>query len=445
MKHKGLWIVLLMIALFFTCGLSLAVGWFSFSRFTTAANIPINQIFTGEVFANHDIRAESNQEETIAVGNEAVTLVIENLAGDVVIQGSETEDIFMNVQKVAWGTSEEDAQAALDTFSYEIIHDTDKITIRIQEDPNFRYPENRINFKIDVPENIDLAVKITLGDLYAAKISGNVSLENDFGNITLQNIFDGQINVINRGGKTSLENILVEGKDVTVESNFGDLDLYQITAQQITCTSSNGMITAENIQAAGNLEISNVFGQSTLQTGSADNLTLKNQSGLIHISDFQVSEKFSAASDFGDVKIENVLARKYDIHTKNGNVFLNKANNSYIKIVSDFGNLDLSNIKQAQLDLKTKNGSITFRGSLTPEDHIVQTDFGNILLRLPANQSINFDMSTGFGTIQTEHEIFISGDMSNDHWVGKLNEGGGLLTIETENGNITLEKTIVED
>jgi DUF4097 and DUF4098 domain-containing protein YvlB len=445
MKLKGLWIVILIIALMLTCGLIIGTAWFTFSRITNTADIPVGQILSGEIFVNNDVRAERNEEETISLGTEPITLVIENQAGDILIQGSQREDIFMNAKKVAWGKSEEDAQAALDTFSYEIIRDTDKITIRIKDTRESSFPENQINFKIDVPETINLDLQTSLGDLYAAEITGNISLENNFGSTTLMNILDGNINVVSHNGKTSLKNILVEDKQVKVEGDFGDIDLFQITAQEITCTSRNGIITAENLKAAGNVELSNDFGELTLREGSAKNLMVKNQNGLIDLNGFQVTETLTIASDFGAVELENVLADQYEITTKNGDVFLNNATNGSIKIISDFGNIDMSNIKQAQLDLETKNGSITFRGSLRPENHMIQTDFGNIILRLPANQSINFDIGTSFGTIQTEHEIFISGDVNKNHWVGKLNEGGGLLTIETENGNITLEKTIVEE
>lgn len=445
MKFKGLWIVILIIALLLTCGLTIGVGWFTFSRISNTANLPLDKILSGEVFVTRDVRAEISETLTIPIGEETVTLVIENEAGDVIIQGGQTEDIFMNIQKVAWGTSDEDAQAELDAFAYDIIHEPEKITIRILHVPDSSYSEHRINFKIDVPETIHLDVITTVGDLYAAEITGDISLENDFGNVTLQNISNGNVTVINHNGETKLKNILAEDKDVKIESDFGNLDLYKITARQINCTFRNGMITAENLKTTEDMEISSDFGEITIREGSANNLSLKNQNGLIDVSGFQVSKEFSASSDFGEVNIENVLASNYDINTKNGNVFLDNANNCDIKIVSDFGNIDLSNIKQAQVDLETKNGSITFRGSLTSANHMIQTDFGNITLRLPANQSIAFDISTNFGTIQTEHEIFISGDVNKNHWVGKLNEGGGLLTIETENGSITLEKTIVED
>jgi hypothetical protein len=65
---------------------------------------------------------------------------------------------------------------------------------------------------------------------------------------------------------------------------------------------------------------------------------------------------------------------------------------------------------------------------------------------MPSTQSIDCEIKTGFGKIESDFDITVSGAIEEKHLSGKINDGGGLLTIETQNGNISLEKTtLVEE
>jgi len=139
------------------------------------------------------------------------------------------------------------------------------------------------------------------------------------------------------------------------------------------------------------------------------------------------------------------LAVAYDLLTKNGQIDLNRADDATLKIVTDFGNIDLKNIKSSIIDIETKNGTITVNGSLAQGNHRLISDFGSITLRMPADQSVDCDIKTNFGKINSEFDLTVSGSIDAKHFVGKINDGGGLLTIVTQNGNIILGKTTVTE
>jgi len=61
------------------------------------------------------------------------------------------------------------------------------------------------------------------------------------------------------------------------------------------------------------------------------------------------------------------------------------------------------------------------------------------LLTCAAGSAFDFDFQTDFGKIKSDFELTFKGVPDEDHWVGKVNEGGSKVTAATQNGNITIE------
>jgi DUF4097 and DUF4098 domain-containing protein YvlB len=95
------------------------------------------------------------------------------------------------------------------------------------------------------------------------------------------------------------------------------------------------------------------------------------------------------------------------------------------------------------LNLHTGDGSIeadVAGGSKMTSAWTVRTGDGHVTLRLPTNFSADLDVHTGDGHIQSDLPVTISG-MHHDHELrGKLNAGGQLLTVRTNDGSIRLER-----
>ena len=95
------------------------------------------------------------------------------------------------------------------------------------------------------------------------------------------------------------------------------------------------------------------------------------------------------------------------------------------------------------LTLHTGDGSIDAEvesGSKMTSDWTVRTGDGHVTLRLPANFSADLDVHTGDGHIQSDLPVTSTG-MHRDHELrGKMNAGGALLTVRTDDGSIRLER-----
>ena len=73
---------------------------------------------------------------------------------------------------------------------------------------------------------------------------------------------------------------------------------------------------------------------------------------------------------------------------------------------------------------------------------MVKSDFGEIVLTLPADSALNVDLSTDFGNIKSDLPITVTlngtSNSDGDQIVGSINGGGDQLTARTNSGSVTI-------
>jgi DUF4097 and DUF4098 domain-containing protein YvlB len=447
MKLKWLWIVLLVLMIMVVCGLivsALGIGIYSFTGISSVTNSDesiVEQMFGGEGLRNPNISAETSEDKTFLVGREEITLVVENRFGDVVVSGKDTDEIFMSVVKTAWGITNEDATENLELLQYEVIESPGTFTIRVLEPSRTLNMPGSMDFKMDIPISTNVTINTQNGDLSASNVKGNVDLNTSFGNIEVRDLQEGELKAKTQNGNITLRGINIQDFPIEASSAFGDINIYQADANGLDLSITNGSMSLENIMISGEVELSNDFGNIGYRSGQATNLRINSTNGTITLNGVIVENLLIAHTDFGNLDLSKTLASEYDLLTKNGRIDLDGADQASIKAETDFGEIQMKNLVLAIVDLKTKNGTVQINGSLAQADHHILSDFGSITIRMPANQSIGCDLKTNFGSINSAFDLTLSGAIDEKHFVGKINDGGGLLTIETQNGNITLEKT----
>jgi DUF4097 and DUF4098 domain-containing protein YvlB len=95
------------------------------------------------------------------------------------------------------------------------------------------------------------------------------------------------------------------------------------------------------------------------------------------------------------------------------------------------------------LYLKSGDGSIEATvqpGSKIASSWTVHTGDGRINLKLPDGFSADLDAHTGDGHINLDFPVMVSGSLSESRIHGKLNGGGGSLTLTSGDGSIHVEK-----
>ena len=449
MKLRWLWIVILVLMIVMTCGLIvsvLGIGIFSYtsiSSVTNSAESIVDQVFGGDLLSNPNISYTETEDKTFLTGSEEITLVVENRFGDVVAQGKDTDEVFMSVVKTSWGVNEDEAMELLDLLQYEVIEEPGKLTIRVLEPQRKINRPGSIDFKLDIPINSNITFSTQNGDLYIGKVEGDVELSSTFGNVEVKDVQNGKVLATTQNGNVTLRGINIQDFPMEASTAFGDIDVFQTNANQLKLSIGNGVMNLENIMVDGLIDLTNQFGNIGYRSGKAENLTINSSNGAITLSGITVGNLLVGHTDFGAIEVTETKAAEYDLLSKNGRIELNGADEAKIKVVTDFGDIELLNIVASIINLETKNGVVIFTGSLAEDNHRVYSDFGNITIRMPSTQSIDCEIKTGFGKIESDFAITVSGAIEEKHLSGKINEGGGLLTIETQNGNITLEKTTV--
>jgi len=160
-------------------------------------------------------------------------------------------------------------------------------------------------------------------------------------------------------------------------------------------------------------------------------------SGAIKLSNLTVNT-VTAHSDYGDVSVDGVSAQSYDLSSSSGTVTADGVRGR-LKVEDDYGDIIVRNAEEVTLDLNTSSGKVEFQGTLGAGPHTLHSSYGDILLVIPADTALSFDLQTDYGKIASAIPVSVTGEINKDHWVGTTNSGGVRLTASTDSGNIQIE------
>jgi DUF4097 and DUF4098 domain-containing protein YvlB len=436
MKGKSVIAGILIVALIAVCGLSILAAWQGV-RMAQSSGVHFN---IGSV---NTVEAKDTEEKTLSVSS-TVDLKVENDFGFITVQRGADGEVLVKADKTAWGSSDADAQQALEDLQVIIEQDGDKIRVHLQR-PNEIDIINigpvrgaQANFTITVPVFTDVDLKSANGELTLTGIQGTAALNTSFGDIDVKNLAGGLFATTSNGG-ISVENVDTLDASFELSSDFGDVTVRSIDARDVTIKSTNGRLNLNGINSSGKLDLRTYFGGIEIRESEARSLDAHTSNGNVLAENINVSGTATISSDFGDLTLINVLSNHMDLKTQNGRITVNGGRGT-IKAQSGFGDVEVS-AEEAIVTLISDNGKVSFSGTLQDGEHLLQSDFGNIQLMLPADIALNFDLKTDFGKIKSDFPVTISGDLDEKHWIGVINGGGAQLTVSTQNGNITIQSS----
>jgi len=404
--------------------------------FTVSNGFPTNNPFD-----HNNISSSLEENKTLKVDSEKpITLKVDSMAGDVSVTGADVNSVEVKVIKTAYDSTQTRADEEVKGIKYTVEQNGNAITIKYElpKSSNFSNKINTVDFIITVPVETTVNVD-TNGEVSISGTKGDADLKSDFGDLTVENLHGG-LKVDTTNGRISITGVDATGKNIKIESDFGDVTLEQIKCQDIDLKSTNGDLTTMNLRATGDVYTKSDFGDITFKNGSAGTFTLDSSNGKIEINKFDVRKLLSVDNSFGDIDLISANAGDYDIHTNNGNLSIDGIK-GHLKADTGFGNMEVVNAASAVLDIHTNNGNVDFKGTLGEGSHTIKTDFGDVTLSLPADSNLNVKFKTSFGNITSEIPVTVTltGQINNNEQNGVMNEGGGLLSIETNNGNITIK------
>jgi len=141
--------------------------------------------------------------------------------------------------------------------------------------------------------------------------------------------------------------------------------------------------------------------------------------GRVSVVETQGSVRVSTGN--GDVEVRNAKAR---VNVSTGN-----------------GDVDVVTV-EGPVEVSSGNGRIDVRMSAlrAREDMAFHTGSGDVRLTLPANYNGELDASTGNGTIRSDFDLKIKGQLSPRHIRATIGSGGPMLRLSTGNGQFEIRK-----
>lgn len=170
--------------------------------------------------------------------------------------------------------------------------------------------------------------------------------------------------------------------------------------------------------------------------------------GRVRLSD--ITGDLTAETHNGDIDVRNVEGRmRFESH--NGDIEFNRTNGEVESMVHN-GTIVFVDVKSPRLSAETNNGSI--RGEFEPTedgDYDFSSHNGRLDIRIPENSKLSVDARCRYRNFDTDFtELKDDWEDRRDRrdrrrdWddrtriYGKINGGGGRMTLESYNGSIRL-------
>jgi DUF4097 and DUF4098 domain-containing protein YvlB len=209
---------------------------------------------------------------------------------------------------------------------------------------------------------------------------------------------------------------------------------------------------------------------STTQNGDSVDIVAKTTSGSwfsfgVHHTNLSVEVHMPKDADLevtsGDGGVEvDAINGSLNVHTGDGHITVQGARGDMHLRAGD-GHIegrDLDGTLEAttgdghinvtgrfdSLNLRSGDGSVTARaltGSKVQPSWTIHTGDGSVDLEVPGELQANLEASTNDGHISMGIQVTVEGSFSSSRVQGKINGGGGQVSIHTGDGSIHLSKT----
>jgi DUF4097 and DUF4098 domain-containing protein YvlB len=180
----------------------------------------------------------------------------------------------------------------------------------------------------------------------------------------------------------------------------------------------------ETTSGSGSLRVHDIGNDVRANTGSGD-VDVQNVKGSARVSSGSggltatgVAGSLTASTGSGSVKLEQTAAGDVDVSTGSGDVTLDHVKGS--------------------ARVRTGSGSIHAEGEPTGPWKL-HTGSGEVSVKLPPAAAFDLAAETSSGTIHSDREIAVSGDVNKHELRGKVNGGGVLVELHTSSGSIQID------
>lgn len=191
------------------------------------------------------------------------------------------------------------------------------------------------------------------------------------------------------------------------------------------------------IPAKASVKINSVSGNVDLE-GIGGAVKVKPVSGNVTINNAHKGVDIDGVS--GDIDVRNITGDAY-LKAISGKVEARGIRGSITASVVS-GRIDLRDVSAAdKVDASAISGSIVFEGDIKDDGRYTLTNHsGNVEMIIPSSSGFEFEAKTFSGTIRSDFEVRVSGEISKRKISGIVNKGGAFVRLVTFSGSVYLKK-----
>lgn len=338
-------------------------------------------------------------------------LVIDNVFGNINVTKGDVEKIEVEANITIRNNDENYASEIADSL---VVISNDK-DIKIKTDSR-KYSNKgkigsiRIDYTIKVPDTV------------------NVEADNQYGDVLFTDLaLSGKVN--NKNGKVTVESL---GGDLIVDCSYGDIEVRDIKGEA-EVYSKNGDIIANN--CGKNIKIEGAYGDIEID-GIKGFASISNTNGVTRGS--KIDGDVTVASKYGDVILTDIFG-SVNVNDSNGEVSISNVGGN-IKVNSAYGDIKVLNASRG-IELNVTNGDITVEtDKVISQDVNIKSQYGGILLKLPAAQNGYFEANTQYGDIENEFGFEVKKDGNSNSMIGTLTDEKIKFNLNSSNGDINIKK-----
>ncbi|MFC1562894.1 FlgD immunoglobulin-like domain containing protein [candidate division KSB1 bacterium] len=391
--------------------------------------------------------------------NTGMSVNIEHKFGNVDVRTGTNYQITIKGEKRVSDRDKELAREFLDKMELKIEERGNTIEIKTyypDEIDRKKIKNFSISYKIEIPEETDLNIENSFGNidlrevsgkftisngfgkLYAEDLTGETLLKNKFGELKAENI-KGETNITNSHGSINITDIT---GNTTASNKFGKINVNNVKGKAVV-TGGHGEITVDDISleaelknSYGSIKCSNIGGEAEIN----------NSHGKVEVQ--YINGNTNIRNKFGTVDAENIDG---DLYVENSHSPVKaKRISGNITVDNSFSPVTVTN-SDGNVIVSNNHGNITVKNILKKEsvnERLVdlETSFGVIRLDLPDNISAELEASTTFGKIKCDFPVYLESTSSNALKISaKLGDTKDKIEIKGKNTSIYInsETTIM--
>lgn len=330
--------------------------------------------------------------EEIKLSDSGITKIeINNPAGDIKVEQSKDGSASIRPVIRVYHKDKEKAGSIADGVTVTSRKSGDKIVIGVDTEGKFLYRRIRVSLTCLIPAGIELEVKNRHGDIDIQDISGDISIDQKYGDLFVKNV-GSRVKAKNYKGLVRLydikDQIDLASQDSRIKiKNVSSIILSKCSKADVTISD----ISAETEileSVLSNIEIENahyIFIESR-HTG----IKLKNITGGIRIKNSHA--KISMEDITGDLDIsarqchivmDHVVSDNLVVKNSYNDIEISGYSGRFLDILQEYGRLDLSvdNVEE-KINIKTRHGDVNleYPASMKPSFNIT-ADNGKIINR----------------------------------------------------------------